>query len=202
MSRAVPVPALYRALMAVCEQRRAELGWSMSTTDDKSGLNDGHYSKMLYPDTPSGRMANLSTVELALCALFGRGYTVQIVPDGTVVPSALGSLDHVNAKSREIRHWRHTRHFRDLGAKGGRARTANPNFDKLQSKAAKAKWRRYRRAKRLAASLEREGDKIAAKLSGADTETRNAPLPARPSCEVHPSTSARPNPSSCVARGR
>lgn len=164
MTRVMPSRPLYRAVMAACEERRAELGWSKAGVDDVAGTNDGHYAKCCYPDTPSGRIANWVTADMIVEAMFGRGFVVKIVPADEFVPSALGIQAGQSHKYAQMRHWRHLRHFRELGAKGGRARTANPNFHKLQSKAAKARWREWRRQQRLARRIARDGEAVAATI--------------------------------------
>lgn len=151
---AMPSTAIYRELMAVLEGRRVELGLSMATVNDLAGLQDGFFAKMLYPDTPSGRQARWETVQLAVEALFGKGFSVQIVADAeenrrlTTAPVIDAGA---SANARQIRHWRHTKHFVNLGRLGGLARAAKHGGKKLSriaSKAQKKRWKRARAARR------------------------------------------------------
>lgn len=150
----MPSTPVYRALMAALEGRRLELGLSMATVNDISGLQDGFYAKMIHPDTPSGRQARWETVQLAVEALFGSGFVISIVPDEDENKRLLTAPridDSASANARNIRHWRHTKHFVELGRRGGISRAAKLGGDKcsrIASKAAKARWKRARAAKR------------------------------------------------------
>lgn len=149
----MPSTAIYRELMAVLEGRRVELGLSMATVNDMSGLQDGFFAKMLYPDTPSGRQARWETVQLAVEALFGKGFTVHIVADAEenrrITSAPIISAD-ISTNARKIRHWRHSRHFSELGKKGAAARSKLPKhrLTAIYRKAAKKRWKRVRDAKR------------------------------------------------------
>lgn len=146
----MPSTPVYRALMAALEGRRLELGWSMATVNDESGLQDGFFSKMIYPDTPSGRQARWETVQLAVEALFGSGFVISIVPgddQNRRLTSAPVIDDSASANARKIRHWRHSRHFAELGRLGGRARAAKLGKDKM-SKIARLAQRKRRKRER------------------------------------------------------
>jgi hypothetical protein len=146
--------AIYRSLMQALEGRRVELGLSMATVTDMAGVSDGYYAKMIYPDTPSGRQARWEQVEDVVVALFGRGFTLVIVPDqeqNRVLQSALCSKKDLSANAVNIRHWRHKRHFQTLGSKGGKAFFAGKDKDErsaIMRKRAKKQWRRIREAQR------------------------------------------------------
>jgi hypothetical protein len=145
--------AVYREFMAALEGRRVELGLSMATVNDMAGLQDGFFAKMLYPDTPSGRQARWETVQLAVEALFGKGFTVHIVADedeNRRITSAPVIDVCASANARKIRHWRHSRHFAELGRLGGlsRAKLGKAKLSAIASKAQKKRWKRIRDAKR------------------------------------------------------
>lgn len=146
--------AVYRALMQVLEGRRVELGLSMATVNDMAGLQDGYFSKMIYPDTPSGRQARWEQVELAFEALFGRGYDIRIIPGdepNRVLESALCSKMNPSANAVNIRHWRHKKHFQVLGSSGGKAFFADKSPEQrsaIMRRRAKKQWKRIRDAKR------------------------------------------------------
>src|SRR4051812_30572535 len=78
--RKVQSTALYRALVAELENRRGTLGLSLAQVDDLSGLNDGHYSHLITPDTPNGRQARWETLQLAVDALYKSGFSIALVP--------------------------------------------------------------------------------------------------------------------------
>lgn len=143
----MPSTAVYREFMACLEGRRVELGLSMATVNDMAGLQDGFFSKMLYPDTPSGRQARWETVQLAVEALFGKGFTVHIVADedeNRRLASAPVVDACASANARKIRHWRHSRHFAELGRLGAAARN-RLGKEKL-SAAARKGWKKRRAA--------------------------------------------------------
>jgi hypothetical protein len=144
---------IYRALMMALEGRRVELGLSMAAVNDLSGVNDGYYAKMIYPDTPSGRQARWEQVHDVVEALFGAGFTLVIVPDEEVnhrLRSAPRIDENISGNSRQIRHWRHRKHFEKLGRLGGEARAKLPKWKltAIARKANKVRWSRARAAKR------------------------------------------------------
>lgn len=164
----MPSTAIYRELMAALEGRRVELGLSMATVNDISGLQDGFFSKMIYPDTPSGRQARWETVQLAVEALFGKGFTVQIIPgedENRRLLSAPSIAPAASDNARKIRHWRHTSHFVALGKEGGRKRIANlseKEHERLVRKMARARWKRARDAKRSGAAHKKANEEARA----------------------------------------
>lgn len=149
----MPSTQIYRELMAALEGRRVELGLSMATVNDMSGLQDGFFAKMIFPDTPSGRQARWETVQLAVEALFGRGFTVNIVADADENRRLAGAPvvdENASSNARKIRHWRHTKHFVELGRKGAIARNALGTD--AHRAAARKGWKKRRAAKRAGAA--------------------------------------------------
>lgn len=149
----MPSTGIYRNLMMALEGRRVELGLSMAAVNDISGVNDGYYAKMLYPDTPSGRQARWEQVHDVVEALFGKGFTVKIVPDeveNTRLLSAPRIDENASGNARKIRHWRHRKHFVELGRLGGvmRAKLPPRKLTAIARKANKIRWKRIRDAKR------------------------------------------------------
>ncbi|MCK1585471.1 hypothetical protein IVB03_39445 [Bradyrhizobium sp. 168] len=134
--------------------RRVELGLSMATVNDMAGTQDGFYGKMIYPDTPHGRQARWETVQDVIEALFGRGFSLQIVPDETENRRLLSapSIDAAaSANALKVRHWRHSKHFAELGALGAKARLIKMPAElrsKQARKAAKVRWKKARAAQR------------------------------------------------------
>lgn len=143
---------IYRNLMMALEGRRVELGLSMAAVNDLSGVNDGYYAKMLYPDTPSGRQARWEQVHDVVEALFGSDFEVQIIAKNWREPSMLGNLKKAPSTSALlVRHWRHGSHFKKLGREGGRKRFIGKTADEIsqmQREVALKRWRNHRKAKR------------------------------------------------------
>lgn len=158
-NRTRPCAAIYRVLMMEFERRRLELGLPMDTNsknaDKEQGLNDlagfadGYYAKIIYPDTPSGRQASWEAVDEFATALFGRDYSIQIIPGALnhKTLAALSEPSHASFPAISIRHWRHSRFFKELGKKGGEARAAKLSPRRRKAIARKAN-RASRRAKR------------------------------------------------------
>lgn len=136
--------------MVEFERQRLARGISMAQVDDLAGTQDGFYSKMIYPDAPTGRQSRWETVQDVADALFGRGFAISIVHEKGLAPSALGVDKGASSNALQNRHWRHTRHFQTLGAKGGRARFDKPAhvISAMQSKIARKRERAKRAAKR------------------------------------------------------
>lgn len=165
-NRTRPCTAIYRALMEVFERRRLELGLPMNTNEfchlsggrrrvglnELTGAADGYYAKMIYPDTPSGRQARWETVDEFATALFGSGYSIQIVPGELtrLVSTAIATFPDASSNARNVRHWRHRRHFQDLSRKAAEARAKIPKkkWSAICRKGAKKRWKRVRAARR------------------------------------------------------
>jgi len=146
-NRVRPSTAIYRALMIAVEARRLELELSMATVNDLAGLQDGFFSRMIYPDTPSGRQARWETVDLAMEALFGRGYTITIQPGEMRMPSMPRIDKGASSNALQVRHWRHRKHFQTLGQLGAMALHAKRTPEqrsKAARRAAKKRWRAVR----------------------------------------------------------
>ena len=155
---------IYRALMMALEGRRVELGLSMAAVNDLSGVNDGYYAKMIYPDTPSGRQARWEQVHDVVEALFGAGFTLQIIADedeNRRLRAAPRIDDSASGSARKIRHWRHTRHFKELGVLGAKARNERLTPQQRSQSARKAvniRWKRVRDAKRAGQAHKAENE--------------------------------------------
>lgn len=76
--RVIAVPPIYRAIMLEIERRRLAVGISMDRMSELMGAAERSYAKMLYPDTPSGRMAQWNTLQSALDVLFCDGYDLRL----------------------------------------------------------------------------------------------------------------------------
>ena len=112
---------IYRAITLECERRRQQLGWPMWKVDDVSGLNDGHFAKLLHADRPSGRQAQWQTLQLVISALFPKGIDLEIrhkagelTADGHRLKIMFAAADNDRQTRREL--------MRELGRRGGIAR--------------------------------------------------------------------------------
>jgi hypothetical protein len=72
------VQSFYYKLLLEFEERRQALGISMERLSEMAGLPDRAYSKMLYPESKSGRLARWPTVQIVCDALFPDGYDLKI----------------------------------------------------------------------------------------------------------------------------
>jgi hypothetical protein len=75
-TRAVPVPAIYYALIGEIERMRRRYGIPMWKLDEAAGSNDGYFAKALHCDSPSGRIANWMTFQRYVEVLFPEGFAV------------------------------------------------------------------------------------------------------------------------------
>jgi hypothetical protein len=172
----------YRAIMMCCEGRRLEQGLSMAEVDRISGVQEGHYAKLIYPDTPSGRQGRYETVQLIIEALFGTGFLMQITPSDAEngrLRTALRIDKGIAANALQIRHWRHKRHFRTLGAAGGKARNQNlteAERSALARKLNRKRWRAYRKAKRQGEAHKKSNSEKQAAAMPAPTSAKSGQL--------------------------
>lgn len=86
--RAVPVPAIYYAVLGEIERHRQRFGIPMWKLDDAAGTQSRYYAKALYADTPSGRMATWVTLQNFIETLFPEGFSLTIKPTTTGCLSA------------------------------------------------------------------------------------------------------------------
>jgi hypothetical protein len=140
MTETMPI---YRAIMAEIERRRIELGVPMWKLDSASGIQDGYYPKMLYPDTPSGKRANWPTLQNVVDVLYPGGFVVQIKPS----PCAMDAgQQRVSIKFSGARYDHEARKdwFKDVASKGGVGRKNKLTPErraKIARRAAKKRWR-------------------------------------------------------------
>ncbi len=169
-NRTRPSTAIYRILMMEFERQRLALGISMAQVDDLAGTQDGYYAKMLYPDTPLGRQARWDTVQDVADALFGRGFSVQMMASEAVGVSAPTLEKGASANALKNRHWRHSKHYAEIGAKGGAARAKKLTKEQIVAIGKKGgiKWRRMCAARR-------KGQKHLADNQDKKNQARKAP---------------------------
>ncbi|MFZ2157238.1 MAG: hypothetical protein WAV72_14110 [Bradyrhizobium sp.] len=157
------VVPLYRSIVLEIERRRLHLGVSMDELSDRAGVADRFYSKMLYPDTPSGRQARWSTLQEICDAIFPEGFDVEIRPKAgrRLDAEDLRCKIKFAAAPKDGRSQREL--MRELGRRGGIARREKyktmPRKQRLALAKKARKTRRKNRAlrsqlQRLAASAE------------------------------------------------
>jgi hypothetical protein len=113
---------IYRAITIELERRRNHLGWTCWQVDDASGLNDGHYAKLLHADRRSGRCVRWETLQLVISALYPAGFDIEIKHK---VGDPLTAENHrLKVMFAASDHSRLTRRalMRELGRRGAKAR--------------------------------------------------------------------------------
>lgn len=98
--------ALYRCFVFALERRRLELDWPMWLVDDKAGLHDGYYAKLLYAETPSGRNAGWQMLQYVADALWPDGIGMRLAGDPIADEETLRSKIKGEQRRRERRRRR------------------------------------------------------------------------------------------------
>src|SRR5262249_16637747 len=84
---------VYLTLMAAIEHRRAVLGWPMWELEERAGLSEGYYSKMLHADNAAqGRQASWSVLQKIVDVMFADKYAIKF---------ALASRDSVRKEAEK-----------------------------------------------------------------------------------------------------
>ena len=99
MKRVRKVSPLYRGLIVAIEIERRAKRWPMYLVDEKSGIADSLYSKMVAVDAPCGRQSEYATLDDVCDALWPDGWSVQIVP-GKVLRTEADMKAELAAHSR------------------------------------------------------------------------------------------------------
>lgn len=147
------------SLMRSVEDERQALGLPSWQLEDRAGLQDGHYQKLLHCDKPSGRTPSWQSLQLLVEAIFPDGFDIQIrrKPGANLLASTHSSLA-ASSHSEKIRHGialRDPRTRREImralsekgASKGGQARARNLTKRQLREigkKGAAARWTRHR----------------------------------------------------------
>lgn len=138
---------LYRGIMLELERRRLQLGFTFINVDDLAGLNDGYLAKLMWPDTPTGRVARWETLQLIVDALFPEGFEVVLRAKAGLELSevsirkmaAIARLPFCRKSQRDL--------MMEYGRKGGAARSEKLEPERrreIASIAAKARWAKPR----------------------------------------------------------
>src|SRR5262245_514666 len=88
---------VYLTLMAAIEHRRAVLGWPMWELEERAGLSEGYYSKMLHADnTPQGRQASWSVLQKIVDVMFQDKYAIKFAlvdPDAVLLEARMKKVN-------------------------------------------------------------------------------------------------------------
>ncbi len=111
---------IYNAIILELERQRMAMGLSMERMSELMGAAERSYAKLVYPDTPSGRVARWQTLQAAVAVLFCDGFQLRIDPGkgGMLTPAGTKRLimqeaAHFNRPSRRVL-------MQKLGALGGK----------------------------------------------------------------------------------
>ena len=144
-SKALPVTAIYRAIVIEVERRRLSVGISMEKMSELMGSAERSYSKMIYADTPSGRIAQWQTLQNAIDVLFADGFRLTIdVHKGEPLTSA-GARRLIQAEAARWDAASSRRHMAKLGTLSGRSRQDTECSERRRQQcaaAARARWGR------------------------------------------------------------
>lgn len=141
---------LYRAIFLELERRRLAVGVTMAQLDDAAGVQDGYYPKMLWSDTPSGRVSRWETVQLIVDALYPAGFDLIMTPKPMILtePSMRSKIRFAAGQwDRKL----YREQMREIGRKGGVSRTESLTKEERESAAQHAintRWRRHREKQR------------------------------------------------------
>lgn len=145
--RANPVPPIYYAVLAELERVRQQFGIPMWKLDDAAGAQSRYFSKALHADTPTGRMATWTTLQMFVETLFPEGFSLSIKakPGGSLVASKHRlSIAFSGARYDLVARQDWMAELSKKGArKGGHARAAKLSPKRRRSiarNAAKKRW--------------------------------------------------------------
>lgn len=146
-----PIPPIYNAMVLEVERRRLAVGISMDRMSELMGTAERSYSKMIYPDTSSGRMAQWATLQSALDVLFCDGFDLRMnvhrqMPSAVSTPASVRTTEGTKRLIKaEAATW--SRPIRrelmiELGRKGGQKRRDMPpaRRSEIARNAANARW--------------------------------------------------------------
>lgn len=83
--------AFYRAIMLELERKRLAMGLSQDRLSELMGVAERSYSKMLWPDSPSGRLATWDKLQKAIEVLFADGFEVVVRAGCTLTDTTPGT---------------------------------------------------------------------------------------------------------------
>lgn len=145
--------AFYRAIMVELERKRLAMGLSMDRLSELMGVAERSYSKMVWPDTPSGRLATWDKLQKAIEVLYADGFEVVVRAGMTLTDTTPGTkrlirqaaahydrrgarelMRDLNALRHEkVPKWRREQIARKAGRASGKKRRQNGRKRKSQS---------------------------------------------------------------------
>lgn len=127
----------------------------MERMSELMGAAERSYSKLVYAETPSGRVAQWATLQAAIDVLFHDGFALRIdpAPDGAL--TSAGARRRIRAEQARWNAATTRQHMTELGAKGLAARNARMTPEERSAharRAAAARWCRLSQEQRSAAT--------------------------------------------------
>lgn len=138
----MPSTAIYRAIVVELERKRQAMGISMEAASEIFGA-ERSWSKMLYPDTVSGRQASWDKLQRAVDTMFPDGFEVTIRPGSCKTTTTEGTKRLIRSSAAHYDRRTQREFLREIGAKGGKASAQ-------VKKRLPPKWKRTARARRAA----------------------------------------------------
>lgn len=148
---------IYRAVVLELERRRRSLGLPLEKFGEYAGLPDRYVSKAVHSDTPSGRQAQWSTLEIWVDSLFPAGYDLII----KAKPGQVISADNLKAKLLRLTAINDPKTQREVMAELGRLGGKRSGESRLRKvprwkrkliarRAARQRWRMQKAAEKSA----------------------------------------------------
>lgn len=140
----MPVPSIYRAVVAEIERRRVEVGWTCLELDNAAGLSSGYWAKCVHPDEPSGRRIRWEMLEFVIGALYADGYDLAVKPKSGALLNQFSMKYHIrNAAPPGTPTYR--ARMSEAGKKSAAARMEKltpEQRSEVARTAARARWKR------------------------------------------------------------
>jgi hypothetical protein len=133
---------VYRAIVVELERKRQAMGMSMDRASEIIGA-ERSWSKLLYPDTSSGRQASWEKLQRAVDAMYPDGFEVIIRAGETKTDTTPGTKRLIRSSAAHYDRRTQRELMREIGKMGGKA---SASVKKKQP----PKWKRIARARRAA----------------------------------------------------
>jgi hypothetical protein len=143
--------SIYRTLMQALEYHRIRRGWPMWEMDERAGLSEGYYSKMLHCDAPEGRQATWPILQKVANALWPDGRcTVKVSAQGpdSMLPGAT-----IKTTNRAFQTYLR-RYFIAMGQRGAKARNERLTPQQRSEAARRANLTRQKKRREAAKPTE------------------------------------------------
>jgi hypothetical protein len=142
---------LYEGLMKAIEYHRVRQGLSMVVLEERAGLSEGYFSKMLHADSAEGRRASWQVLERVASALWPDGRcTVKVSAQGpgSMLPGAT-----IKATNRAFQTYLR-RYFIAMGQRGAKARNERLTPQQRSEAARRANLTRQKKRREAAKPTE------------------------------------------------